>query len=60
MTRKPKINNKCINLTFYFFFDAVIQDKGPRTHPLTTTEGREGLNAGIPESKALFIVWKGE
>jgi len=27
---------------------------------LTTTEGREGLNAGIPESKTLFVAWKGE
>ena len=59
MTRKPKIDNKLINLTFYFF-DAVIQGERPRTYPLTTTEGREGLNAGIPESKALFVVWKGE
>ena len=54
------INNKLINLTFYFFFDAVIQEERPRTHPLTTTDEREGLNAGIPESKALFVVWKGE
>ena len=30
------------------------------TYPLTTAVGREGLNAGIPESKALFVVWKGE
>ena len=43
MTRKPKINNKLINLTFYFFFDAVIQEERPRTHLLTTTDGREGL-----------------
>ncbi|XP_015750117.1 PREDICTED: uncharacterized protein LOC107329975 [Acropora digitifera] len=27
----------------------VIQEERPRTYPLTTTEGREGLNAGIPE-----------
>ncbi|XP_015748178.1 PREDICTED: uncharacterized protein LOC107327971 [Acropora digitifera] len=27
----------------------VIQEERPRTRPLTTTEGREGLNAGIPE-----------
>ena len=59
MTRKPKINNKLINLTF-IYFDAVIQGERPRTYLLTTTEGREGLNAGIPESKALFVVWKGE
>ncbi|XP_074609102.1 uncharacterized protein LOC141863461 isoform X3 [Acropora palmata] len=26
-----------------------LQEERPRTHPLTTTEGREGLNAGIPE-----------
>ena len=42
------------------FFDTVIQEERPRTHPLTTTEGRQGLNAGIPESKALLVVWKGE
>ena len=61
MRRKPKINNKLINLTLIFiFFDAIIQEERPRTHPLTATEGREGLNAGIPESKALFVVSKGE
>jgi len=38
----------------------VIQEERSRTHPLTATEGREGLNAGIPESKALFVVSKGE
>ena len=59
MTRKPKINNKLINLSF-IFFDAVIQEERPRTYPLITTVGREGLNAGIPESKAIFVVWKGE
>ena len=59
MSRQPKTNNKLINLAF-IFFDAVVQEERPGTYPLTTTEGREGLNAGIPESKALFVVWKGE
>ena len=59
MTRKPKFNNKLINLTFYFF-DVVIQEERLRTQPLPKTKGREGLNAGVPESKALFVVWKGE
>ena len=61
MTRKPKINNKLINCHF-IFFDAVIQEERPmaRTYPLTTTVGRQGLNAGIPESKALFVDWKDE
>ena len=27
---------------------------------MTTTEERERLNAGIPESKALFVVWEVE
>ena len=27
---------------------------------MTTTVERQGLNAAIPESKALFVVWKGE
>ncbi|XP_074610436.1 uncharacterized protein LOC141864545 isoform X7 [Acropora palmata] len=27
----------------------VIQEERPRTHPLPTTKGRRGLNAGIPE-----------
>ena len=57
MTRKPKINNKLIN---FIFFDAVIQGGGPRTCPLTTALERQGLNAGIPESKTLFVFWKGE
>ena len=60
MTRKPKISSKLINLTFYFFFDAVIQEERPRIYPLTTAVERQGLNAGIPESKALFVVWKGQ
>ena len=51
------MNNKLINLTLIFiFFDAVIQEERPRTHPLTTTEARGGLNAGIPESKALHCI----
>ena len=59
MTRKPKINNKFI-IGHFIFFDVVIQGERPRTYPLTTTEGREGLNASISESKALFVVCKGE
>ncbi|XP_067024309.1 uncharacterized protein [Acropora muricata] len=31
--------------------NAVIQEETPRTHPLTITEGREGMNAGIPERR---------
>ena len=54
MTRK-----KLINLHF-IIFDAVIQDERPRTYPLTTTVRRQGLNAGVSESKALFVVWRGE
>jgi len=38
----------------------VFQRERPRTHPLTTTERRQRLNAGIPESKALFVVCKDE
>jgi len=38
----------------------VIQEERPRTYPSTSTEGRERLNAAIPESKALFVVWKSE
>ena len=59
MTRKPKISNKFI-IGHFIFFDVVIQGERPRTYPLTTTEGRERLDAGIPESKAFFVVWKGE
>ncbi|XP_067023530.1 uncharacterized protein [Acropora muricata] len=29
----------------------VIQEERPRTYPLTTTVGREGMNAGIPEKR---------
>lgn len=50
ITREPQINDKLINLTFYFL----------PFYPLTTTAGRQGVNAGIPESKALFVVWKDE
>ena len=44
----------------FIFFAVVIQEERPRTYPLTITEGREGLNAVIPESKALFVVWRCE
>ena len=42
------------------FFDAEIKRKRPSHSIVTSTERRQRQNAGIPESKALFVVNKGE
>ena len=44
----------------FTFFNADIKSKRP-SHPIvTTTEKTQRQNAGIPESKALFVVYKDE
>ena len=59
MATEPKINNRLINLAL-FFFDVEIKRKGPSHPSLTSTERKQRQNAGILESKALFVIYKDE
>ena len=59
MARGPHINNRLIHLAL-FFFDVEIKRKGPSHRSVNSTERRQRQNAGILESKALFVVYNDE
>ena len=59
MARGPQINNRLIHLA-PFFFDVEIKRKGPSHPSVNSTERRQRQNAGILESKTLFVVCNDE